>query len=82
MDWRGSCKKDLWLKVLKRSSPNPGVVTQREKLGVWALSPPVQGSSRLGAGVLWSEEQGLATEASSYPTSRNHIHPAISGPRG
>lgn len=35
----GACKKDLWLKVLKRSCPNPGVVTQRKKLGSGPYHP-------------------------------------------
>lgn len=72
--------KDLWLEVLKRSSRNPCVV--KGKAGVWAPSSLLQGCSRLVAGILRSEKQDLATEASPYPTSRHHIRPAISGPRG
>lgn len=76
----------------QRSNPNPWAVIQNKNLGsssnsdrarLWlGPGPLVQGCSRLGAGVLWSEEQGLATEAGSHPTSRHHILPAIGGPRG
>ena len=41
-----------------------------------------QGCSRLAAGVLRAEEQGLATEAGPHPSSGHHVCPAISGPRG
>lgn len=44
MDWGGVrgeeiLQKVLWLKILKRSSPNPGMVTQREKLGSGPYHP-------------------------------------------
>lgn len=63
-----------------RSSPSPGALAQREKLGGLGLVTLAQGRSRLVAGILWSEEQGLATEASPHPTSRHHILPAIGSP--
>lgn len=80
MECGGPCVKDVSLEVHKRPSPSPWVVTQR-KPAVWVPSPPVQGCSRLVAGVLWSEEHSLATEASPHSTSRHHIGLAISGPR-
>lgn len=40
------------------------------------------GHSSLVAGVLWSKEQGLATEAGPHPAGRHHILPAIRSPRG
>lgn len=43
---------------------------------------PARGCSRLVAGVLWSEEQGLAAEAGPHPTDGHHVLPAIGGPRG
>lgn len=39
-----------------------------------------QGCSRLVAGVPWSEQQGLATEAGPHPASRYHVRPAVGGP--
>lgn len=39
-----------------------------------------QGCRRLVAGVPWSEEQGLATEAGPHSASRHHVRPAVGGP--
>lgn len=66
-----------------RSSEDPAQTLRSLHKGrSWALGPVTlaQGHSRLVAGILWSEEQGLATEASLYPASRHHILPAIHGP--
>lgn len=66
-----------------RSSGDPAQALGLSHKGrSWGLGPVTlaQGRSRLVAGILWSEEQGLATEASPHPTSRHHILPAIGGP--
>lgn len=55
---------------------------ERSQGTLWLVTQLSWGRSSLVAGVLWSEEQGLATEAGPHPAGRHHVLPAIRSPRG
>lgn len=55
---------------------------ERSQGTLWLVTQLSWGHSSLVAGVLWSEEQGLATEAGPHPAGRHHVLPAIRSPRG